>query len=106
MPAKTTTESQRRALFVRNAIATIDIEYPNAEDNRCREGMISLIIEELKADTLELTHITRLYESACKADAKHSGITELRTAIRYNLGKQFDTKGARKRAKTSQSTPA
>ena len=104
MPAKTTPESQYRALLVRDSIAAIEIEYPNAEDDRFRESIIAAVCEA--ADELEPTQITRLHEAASKADAKHSGIAALRTALRTRLGKRYDLAGARRRAKTSQSTPA
>lgn len=96
MPAKTTPESQFRALLVRDAIAAIEIEYPTPEDDRFRESIIARIVEEM--GELEPTQITRLHESASKADAKHTGISALRTALRTHLGKRYDLAGARKRA--------
>jgi hypothetical protein len=103
MSTKATPESQFRALFVRDTIAALDIEYPNQEDDRFRQSMVLRIIEII--EELEPTQITRLNESACKADAKHSGVAELRHAIRLSLGKRYDLKGARKRAAEKNNQP-
>jgi hypothetical protein len=100
MSAKTTPESQFRALLVRDAIAVIGIEFPTPEDDRFRESIIARVAEEIK--DLEPGQLTRLHEAASSADAKHSGIHELRTALRFQLGRRYDLAGARRRAKTSQ----
>lgn len=96
MPAKTTPESQFRALLVRDAIAVITIEFPTPEDDRFRDSIIARVCEEIK--DLEPGQITRLHEAASEADAKHSGIQLLRTTLRYQLGIRYDLKGARRRA--------
>jgi hypothetical protein len=99
MSAKTTPESQFRALLVRDAIAVIGIEYPTTEDDRFRDSIVARVIEEAK--DLEPSQLTRLHEAASAADAKHSGIPELRHALRCQLGRRYDLAGARRRAKTS-----
>lgn len=96
MPAKATPESQQLALLVRNVIADLSIDYPNKEDDLFRASDIALVLENI--EKLEPTQITRLYEAACKADAKHGGVIQLRHAIRLGLSKIYDLKGARKRA--------
>jgi hypothetical protein len=96
MSAKLTPESQLRALMVRDAIAVISIEFPKPEDDRFRDSMIARLIEEVKE--LEPSQLTRLHEAASAADAKHSGISELRTALRCQLGRRYDLAGARRRA--------
>lgn len=93
---KATPESQFRALLVRDAIAVITIEFPTPEDDRFRDSIIARVIEEVK--DLEPSQLTRLHEAASGADAKHSGIAELRHAIRCQLGTRYDLKGARRRA--------
>jgi hypothetical protein len=104
MPTKTSPETQLRALLVRDAVAVLKIEYPNKEDDRFRESMVARIIEEIPE--LELSQLTRLHEAASDADAKHAGITDLRTAIRTHLGKRYDLAGARKRAKATAAATA
>jgi hypothetical protein len=101
MSAKTSPETQQRALLVRDAVAVLKIEYPNDADDRFRQAIIARIIEELPG--LEPTQLTRLHEAACDADAKHAGITELRLAVRSQLGPRYDLKGARKRAANAKS---
>lgn len=96
MSAKTTPESQFRALLVRDAIAVISIEFPTPEDDRFRDSIIARIVEEVK--DLEPGQTTRLHEAASEAADKHSGIQLLRTALRYQLGIRYDLKGARRRA--------
>lgn len=96
MSAKTTPESQFRALLVRDAIAVISIEFPTPEDDRFRDSIIARVVEEVK--DLEPTQLTRLHEAASEAEAKHSGIPALRTALRCQLGRRYDLAGARKRA--------
>jgi hypothetical protein len=97
MPAKTSPETQLRALLVRDAIAVLKIEYPNREDDRFRDSIIARCIEEIPE--LEATQLTRLHEAASDADAKHTGIESLRTACRLQLGKRYDLAGARRRAR-------
>ena len=99
MPAKTSPETQLRALLVRDAVAVLKIEYPNREDDRFRESIIARVIEEIP--NLEPSQLTRLHEAASDADAKHAGVAALRTACRTNLGKRYDLAGARKRATTA-----
>lgn len=97
MPAKQTPEKQERALLVRDAIATLGIEFPNAEDDRFRVAILLRVSEEL--GSLEPGQLTRLNEAACKSDTKHAGVTEFRTAVRRHLGRRYDLPAARKRAK-------
>jgi hypothetical protein len=98
---KTNPETQTRALLVRDAVATLKIEYPSPADDRFRTAIIARITEELPR--LEAAQLTRLHEAACDADAKHAGIPELRFAVRSQLGTRYDLKGARKRAATAKS---
>lgn len=96
MPTKQTPESQERALLVRDTIAVLGIDFPQPEDDRFRLGIIARLTEELAK--LEPGQLTRLHEAACKADAKHPGVSEFRLAIRRRLGTRYDLKAARQRA--------
>lgn len=96
MPTKPTPESQQRALLVRDAVAVLGIDFPQPEDDRFRVSVLLRLKEELP--NLEPGQLTRLHEAACKADAKHPGINEFRTALRTILGRRYDLAGARKRS--------
>jgi hypothetical protein len=99
MPAKSSPETQLRALMVRDTVAALKIEYPNREDDRFRESIIARVIEDIAE--FEPTQLTRLHEAASDADAKHAGVTILRHAVRCQLGKRYDLAGARKRARAT-----
>jgi hypothetical protein len=96
MATKPTPESQQRALLVRDAVAVLGIDFPQPEDDRFRVSVLLRLKEELPK--LEPGHITRLHEAACKANAKHPGVTEFRTSLRLILGRSYDLPGARKRS--------
>lgn len=101
---KTTPEKQEIALLVRDAIAVLGIDFPSPEDDRFRVSVLLRTTEEIQK--LEPGQMTRLHEAACKADSKHAGVNEFRTAIRRKLGQRYDLAAARKRAKEStQTTP-
>lgn len=102
MPTKTTPESQERALLVRDGIAVLAIEFPQPEDDRFRVSILLRLTEELSS--MEPGQLTRLHEAACKADQKHAGVSEFRTAVRGYLGRRYDLAGARRRARST--TPA
>ncbi|MEM1083262.1 MAG: hypothetical protein AAGI48_04005 [Verrucomicrobiota bacterium] len=89
-------ESQERALLVRNAIAVLKIDFPSKHDNRFREIIVERIKQEIK--NLEPAQLTRLHEAACEADAKHSSVSELRTALRVRISNLYNLGKARKRA--------
>ena len=103
MPSKTSPESQQRALLVRDAIAVLAIEFPQAEDDRFRISIFMRLREEIP--NLEHSQLTRLHEAACKADAKHAGVPEIRTSLRHALGRAYDLAGARARAKAAAAAP-
>lgn len=99
MPTKSTPEKQELALLVRDAIAVLGIDFPQPEDDRFRVSVLCRVTEDI--NKLEPGQLTRLHEAACKAEAKHSGVAEFRTALRRKLGQRYDLKAARKRAKES-----
>lgn len=94
--AKITPESQDRALLVRDAVAVLGIDFPQPEDDRFRVSILLRLQEELSK--LEPSQLTRLHEAACKADAKHDGVTSIRTALRTVLGRRYELAAARKRS--------
>ena len=99
---KTTPEKQEIALLVRDSIAVLGIDFPSPEDDRFRVSVLLRATEEISK--LEPGQLTRLHEAACKADSKHAGVSEFRTAIRRKLGQRYDLKAARKRAKEASQT--
>lgn len=97
MPAKLKDPAaQERALLVRDAIACLGIEFPDAEEDRFTEAAMLRLAEELP--NLESGQVTRLNEAACAASSKRPGVAAFRSAIRQILGRRYDLAGARKRA--------
>jgi hypothetical protein len=88
MPAKTTPESQERALLIRNAIAVIGMDYPNPRDNAFRESIIPRVIAEIPK--LDISQLTRLHEASCAAKSDLTHVVDLRTECRKALAKIYD----------------